>query len=97
MKIAASLFIALLFFPCQSQAWIAYGFSSGMSRFDVARYLSERELQVITDGAESTLAGNSDSSTKYDLVYCSTPQRLYLLKYRLLDSPAAFAKILKKY
>ena len=97
MKIATILLITLLLLPGKSAAWIAYGFSSGMSRFDVAGYLSERELQVITDGAGRTLVGSGDDGTEYDLVYCSTPQKLYLMRFRLVDSPSVFIKTLQKY
>ena len=93
----AALPIALLFVSCQSQAWIAYGFKSGMSRFDVSRYLADRQLPVISEGAQRTIAGSGDRQAKYDLVYCSSPQKLYLMKYRLADTAAVFGATLEKF
>ena len=34
---------------------------------------------------------------RYHLVYCSSPQILYQMTFRLGDSPAAFVKTLEKY
>ena len=68
----------MLIMSSQSKAWIAYGFQSGMSRFDVTRYLSDNESLVITEGAQQTYAGPNDNKTKYNLIYCSKPHKLYL-------------------
>ena len=89
--------IALLVFSSQSTAWIAYGFKSGMSRFDVIGYLSDNESLVITDGAQQTYAGPKDNQAKYNLVYCSKPQKLYLMQYSLDDSLEEFVKTKEKY
>ena len=78
-------------------AWIAYGFQSGMSRFEVSRQLSEKEALVVTEGAQQTFAGPGDNQRKYNLAYCSSPQKLYLLKFRLAGSRAEFMKAKKKY
>ena len=78
MKIRIIVLIAMLIMSSQSKAWIAYGFQSGMSRFDVTRYLSDNESLVITEGAQQTYAGPNDNKTKYNLIYCSTPHKLYL-------------------
>ena len=91
------MLIAMLVIPGQCKAWIAYGFKSGMSRFDVQRYLSEKASFVITEDARQTFAGADDNNTKYNLVYCSSPQILYLMKFRLSDSLAAFARAKEKY
>ena len=80
-----------------SAAWIAYGFQSGMSRFEVTGHLFDRKSLVITEGAQQTLAGPDENQTKYNLVYCSSPQKLYLLKLRLADSRADFVKTKEKY
>lgn len=81
----------------QSEAWIAYGFKSGMSRFDVVRHLSDKDFFVVIEGAQQTLAGPDDDRTKYNLVYCSTLQKLYLMEFRLVDSLAAFGQAREKY
>jgi hypothetical protein len=52
---------------------------------------------VITEGVQQTLAGPDDNNTKYNFVYCSSPQKLYLLKLRLADSRADFVKTKEKY
>ena len=78
-------------------AWIAYGFQSGMSRFEVSRQLSEKDALVTTEDAQQTFAGPGDNQSKYNLIYCSSPQKLYLLKFRLTDSQAEFVKEKKKY
>jgi len=89
--------IALLVVSGPGQAWIAYGFRSGMSRFDVEKYLSEKDSLVISEDAQQTLAGPDGSNTRYSLVYCSTPQKLYLMKFRLSDSLAEFRQTREKY
>jgi hypothetical protein len=97
MKIRITMLIAALIIPCQGEAWIAYGFKSGMSRFDVTRYLYEKERFEITEDEQHTVAATGDNEIIYKLVYCSTPQKLYLMKFRLVDSPAVFMKTLEKY
>ena len=97
MKTRIIVLIAMLVVSGQSEAWIAYGFKSGMSRFDVERYLSEKVSLVISEDAQQTLAGPDGDNGKYNLVYCSTPQKLYLMKFRLSDSLAVFRKTLEKY
>jgi hypothetical protein len=97
MKITIAMLVAMLLVPCQSEAWIAYGFRSGMSRFEVSKYLAAREFPVVTESAQQTFAGAGDSATKYNMVYCSTPQKLYLMKYWLDDSPEVFVQTLEKY
>lgn len=89
--------IALLTLSGQATAWIAYGFRSGMSRFEVTGHLSDRQSYFITEDAEQTFAGPEDDQAKYNMIYCSSPQTLYLMKFRLPDSPAEFAKAKKKY
>ena len=87
----------MLVMSSQSKAWIAYGFKSGMSRFDVIRYLSDNESLVITDGAQQTYAGPEDNKTKYNFNYCSKPQKLYLMKFSLENSLEVFVKTKEKY
>jgi hypothetical protein len=91
------LLIAMMIISSPGAAWIAYGFQSGMSRFEVSRQLSEKEALVVTEGAQRTFAGPGDNQRKYNLIYCSSPQTLYLLKLRLSDSRAEFVKAKKKY
>lgn len=81
----------------QGKAWIAFGFQSGMSRFDVTRYLADNESLVITDGAQQTYAGPEDNQSKYNLIYCSRPQKLYIMQFRLADSRADFIKTKEKF
>ena len=97
MKIKTTVLIAMLLVSGQSEAWIAYGFKSGMSRFDVIKSLSDKESFVITEDAQQTHAGPDGNRTKYNLVYCSTPQKLYLMKFRLADSLAVFMQAREKY
>jgi hypothetical protein len=97
MKIRIIVLIAMLIMSSQSKAWIAYGFQSGMSRFDVSRYLSDNESLVITEGAQQTYAGPNDNKTKYNLIYCSKPHKLYLMKFSLDDSLEVFVKTKEKY
>jgi len=97
MKIRIIVLIAMLIISSPGAAWIAYGFQSGMSRFEVTRRLSDKESLVITEGAQQTFAGPDDDKTKYDLIYCSSPQKLYLMKFRLVDSLAEFVKTKEKY
>jgi len=97
MKTRIIALVAMLVVCGQSEAWIAYGFKSGMSRFDVLRYLSERKPLVITENAQQTLAGPDENNASYSFIYCSTPQKLYLMKFRLNDSHAAFEKTKQKY
>jgi len=97
MKTRIIVLITMLVVSGPGKAWIAYGFKSGMSRFDVQRYLSEKESFVITEGAGQTFAGPGDNNTRYNFIYCSTPQKLYLMKFRLSDSLAAFVKAKGKY
>ena len=96
-KIRIILLIAMLALSSQSKAWIAYGFKSGMSRFDVVRYLSDNDSLVITDGERQTYAGSKDNKAKYNLIYCSTPQKLYLMQFSLDDSLEVFVKTKEKY
>ncbi len=97
MKVKTTLLIAMLSVSGPSEAWIAYGFKSGMSRFDVVKSLSDKESFVISEDAEQTYAGPDGNTTKYNLVYCSTPQKLYLMKFRLADSFAVFMQAREKY
>ena len=97
MKIKTIVLIAMLVISGQSEAWIAYGFKSGMSRFDVVKSLSGKESFVVTEDARQTFAGPADNTKKYNLVYCSTPQKLYLMKFRLADSLAVFMQAREKY
>ena len=97
MKTRLILLIAMLAVYGHSHAWIAYGFKSGMSRFDVQRYLAEKDSLVISENARETIAGPGDHNSKYRLVYCSTPQKLYLMKYRLDESRSAFVQAREKY
>ena len=91
------ILITMLIISSQGKAWIAYGFKSGISRFDTIRYLSENESLVVTDGTRQTYAGPEDNKTKYNLNYCSTPQKLYLMHYDLDDSLQAFVQTKEKY
>ena len=91
------LFIALLAISCEGNAWIAFGFKSGMSRFDVSRHLSDNESFVITNGEQQTRAGPEDNRSKYVMTYCATPQRLYLMRYGLDDSLEAFIETKNKF
>ena len=97
MKIKTIVLIAMLVISGQSEAWIAYGFKSGMSRFDVVKSLSGKESFVVTEDARQTFAGPADNTKKYNLVYCSTPQKLYLMKFRLAGSLAVFMQAREKY
>ena len=97
MKKRIILMIALLTLSGPATAWIAYGFKSGMSRFEVTRHLSERESFFITEDTRQTFAGPEGDTAKYNLIYCSSPQVLYLMKFRLADSPAEFVKAREKY
>ena len=97
MKARVLALIAMLIVPCAAGAWIAYGFKSGMSRFDATSHLADRQSLAITEGMRQTLAGSADGDLVYDLVYCATPQRLYLMRYRLPDTPAAFVRTLEKF
>ena len=91
------LLIAMLALSSQSKAWIAFGFKSGMSRFDVSRYLSDNESFVITDDEQQTYAGPRDNQSQYNLVYCSTPQKLFMMRFRLDDSFEVFVKTKEKF
>jgi len=97
IKTRIFVLIAMLTITSQSKAWIAYGFKSGMSRFDVTKHLSENESLVTTEGAQQTFAGPEENKTKYNLNYCSRPQKLYLMQFSLDDSLEAFVKTKKKY
>jgi len=97
MRKTIILLIALLIMSSPAAAWIAYGFKSGMSRFEVTGHLSDKAPLVITEGAQQTFAGPDDNKTKYTLVYCSSPQILYLMKFRLADSRSEFVKTKQKY
>ncbi|MBT8125094.1 MAG: hypothetical protein KJO81_09745 [Gammaproteobacteria bacterium] len=89
--------LAMLIISSQSKAWIAYGFTSGMSRFDVSRHLSENGSLVTTEGAQQTFAGPEDNKTQYNLNYCSRPQKLYLMQFSLDHSLEVFVKTKEKY
>ena len=97
MKTRIILFMTLLIVSGPGAAWIAYGFQSGMSRFEVTRHLTDRESLVITEGAQQMFAGPDGNTIKYNLVYCASPQKLYLLKFRLADTRADFVKVKQKY
>ena len=66
--------IALLVISGQGKAGIAYGFKSGMSRFDVSRLLSDKESFVILDGERQTRAGPESNQSRYNLIYCGVAQ-----------------------
>ena len=89
--------IALILMSGQGKAWIAFGFQSGMSRFDVTRYLSDNRSLVISDSAQQTYAGPVNNTSKYNLIYCSRPQKLFLMQFRLADSRAVFLKTKEKF
>jgi hypothetical protein len=97
MKTKIILLITLSIMSSPVTAWIAYGFQSGMSRFEVTGHLFDKESLVITEGVQQTLAGPDGNQTKFNFIYCSSPQKLYLLKLRLADSRAEFVKIKEKY
>lgn len=89
--------IAMLLCCGQGKAWIAYGFQSGMTRFAVTRHLSENASWVITDSERQTQAGPSENQALYSFVYCSTPQKLFLMRFTLDDTLEVFAKTRKKF
>lgn len=91
------LLIAMLVMSSQGKAWIAFGFQSGMSRFDVVRYLADKESFVVTDGATQTYAGPEDNKSKYNLIYCSKPHKLYLMQFKLADSRTVFMETKQKF
>ena len=97
MKAPLAALIVAMLFPCQGFGWIAYGFKSGMSRFDVAAQLAENKALLITEKARQTLAVTLDGEPGYALEYCSSPHRLYLMKFALPDSREAFAQALAKF
>ena len=97
ISIRTIFLIAMLALSSQGKAWIAFGFKSGMSRFDVSRYLSDNESFVITDDEQQTYAGPMDNQSKYNLVYCSTPQKLFMMRFRLDDSLEVFVKTKEKF
>ncbi len=97
MKTRIIVLLAMLLASGQSEAWIAYGFKSGMSRFDVHRYLAEKESLVVTEDVQQTLAGADENDASYRFIYCSTPQKLYLMKFRLGASLAEFVNEKEKY
>jgi hypothetical protein len=97
MKTRIIVLIAMLLVSAQGRAWIAYGFQSGMSRFEVHGYLAEKESLVVTEDLQQTLAGPEENDTRYRFIYCSTPQKLYLMKFRLGGSFAEFVKEKEKY
>ena len=96
-SIRVVLLASLLVISGQSQAWIAFGFKSGMSRFDVVRYLSNKESWVINDGSRQTSGGPDDAPEKYTMIYCSRPQKLYLMQFRPGDSLEQFEQLRKKF
>ena len=81
----------------QSKAWIAYGFKSGMNRFDIIRHLSDNESLVVTEREQQMYVGPNDNKTKYKLIYCAVPQKLYSMQYNLTDSLEVFVKTKEKY
>lgn len=68
-----------------------------MSRLDVTRHLYEKDSFVITDGDKQTKAGPENNQSQYQFVYCATPQKLFLMRFRLDDSFEAFIKTKKKF
>ena len=97
VKKPLAILIAAMLFPCQGLGWIAYGFKSGTSRFDVAQQLAEDRSLLTTENAEQTFAARLDGQPQYTLEYCSSPHRLYLMKYTLPDSREVFARTLAKF
>ena len=91
------LLLAVLLVPAHSEAWIAYGFKSGMTRFQVAQSLSENHSLVVTEDEQQTRAGPADENPRYFLNYCSRPQKLYMMQYSLPGSPQAFSEAREKY
>jgi len=87
----------MLVMSSQSKAWIAYGFKSGVNRFDVIKHLSDNESLVVTESEREMYVGPNDNKTKYKLIYCSVPQKLYLMQYSLDDSLEVFVKTKEKY
>ena len=90
MNSKALLFTVLMLAAGQAQAWIAYGFQSGMSRFKVEGHLADRASLVITGAEDETFAGPSQREVVYHLAYCSSPQLLYRMRYRLSESRDQF-------
>ena len=90
MTLRSLLFAALFVISAQAQAWIAYGFQSGMSRFSVEGHLVDDGLLVTTGSDGETLAGPEESRARYQLAYCSSPQKLFRMRYRLADSRDVF-------
>ena len=97
MKARILLLLVTLFAAGQAQAWIAYGFKSGMSRFSVEGYLADDSTLVVTGAEAETFAGPENSRTLYHLVYCSSPQILYRMKFRLLDTHDEFVATKTKF
>jgi hypothetical protein len=97
MKTRIVLFVSMLIVSGPGAAWIAYGFQSGISRFEVTSQLTDKESLVITEGAQQMYAGPDDNKTKYSLVYCASPQKLFLMKFSLAESRADFVKVKQKY
>ena len=87
----------MLVMSSQSKAWIAYGFKSGVNRFDVIKHLSDNESLVVTESEREMYVGPNDNKTKYKLIHCSVPQKLYLMQYNLSDSLEVFVKTKEKY
>ena len=92
-----AVLIAAMLFPGQGLGWIAYGFKSGMSRFEVAAQLAEDPSLLTTEQAGQTLAATRDGQASYVLEYCSSPHRLYLMKFGLPDSREVFERTLAKF
>jgi len=78
-------------------AWIGYGFQSGMSRFDVAAQVADRGGRVTTEDSRQMYAVSADGGTSYQMFFCSTPQKLYRMKFMPADSAETFAFLLRKY
>ena len=91
------LLAAMLAISGQGKAWIAFGFKSGMSRLDVTRHLYDRESFVITDNGLQTRAGPDGNRSQYNMVYCASPQKLYLMRFSLEDSLQAFVQTKAKF
>jgi hypothetical protein len=97
VKAKIILLASLLLVSPQGAAWIAYGFQSGMSRFDVAAQVADRGGRVTTEDGRQMYAVSADEQTSYQMLFCSTPQKLYLMRYSPADSPETFAFLLRKY
>ena len=97
MKPRLILFFAMLCACSQAQAWIGYGFKSGMSRYVVESHLADNGLSLVSAAERETLAGPDPGEIRYRMLYCSTPQVLYRMLYRLADTHEEFVATRHKF